>query len=80
MKITVVLFLIFLGACATASKFSKQCEGYGFEVGSTDHSICMKRESRELRGYLERLEAEDKAKSDSFYRDIERRRLGLDIK
>jgi hypothetical protein len=78
--------LIFISGCATlpeetpASGFEKQCTAYGFVPDSVEHAICIKRETRELRNYLERMEAEDKEKNESFYRDLERKRLGLDIK
>lgn len=88
MKMLVVLFLVFLGACASTSKssnnnkdadqmmrltlayLSSKCSGYGFAVGTAEHSMCMKGQARELKRYLEKLEVEDKAKSESFYRDI----------
>lgn len=75
-----IIGILFLSGCASTTGFQKQCTAYGFAPDSVEHAICVKRETRELRNYFERLEAEDKAKDESFYRDIQRKRLGLDIK
>jgi len=77
--ILIVISLVVVG-CAGQTKFQKQCETYGFGTDSADYAVCVERETKKLRNYLEQKEAEEKAKSESFYRDLERKRLGLDVK
>jgi len=72
-----VIIFLFIAGCAT--KFEKVCQGYGFSTDSADYAVCVDREAKILRQYLERQEAEEKAKHDSFYRELKRKRLGLDI-
>lgn len=80
-KILVFLFIaLLIGGCAGQTKFQKQCQSYGFGIDSADYSVCIERETKKVRDYLDRQEAEEKAKSESFYRDLERKRLGLDVK
>ena len=80
MKNIILIFAVLLLGCASTTGFEKQCTSYGFSPESAEHAICVKRETRELRNYFERIEAEDRAKDESFHRDIQRKRLGLDIK
>lgn len=81
MKNLILIFMVMLvSGCAGKTKFHKQCERYGFALDSADYAVCVERETKKVRNYLEQKEAEEKAKNDSFYRDLERKRLGLDVR
>jgi len=79
-NLLLVFILLIISACAGQSKFQKQCAAYGFAVDSADFSVCIERETKKVRDYLERVEAEEKSKRESLYRDIQRKDLGLDVK
>lgn len=80
-RIIFYMFLVLaISGCATKTKFQQQCMSYGFSEDSADYAVCVERETKHLRDYFERKAAEEEAKNESFYRDLERKRLGLDVK
>jgi len=79
-RLFILLIVLLLVGCANLSKFEKQCQSYGFSSDSADYTVCVERETRKVRDYLDDRAAEERAKRESFHRDLRRKELGLDIK
>ncbi len=75
------LVLVGVGCALNAkTKFQTQCEQYGFALSSAEYSVCVERETKKMSDFLDMKAAEAEEKHRSFYRDLERKRLGLDVK